>query len=43
MAVLLLEAVVQELDSVGKQSTAVGAADQLLLTVAPEMFLQLGG
>ena len=43
VSLLLLQAVVHELDSVGKQSPAVGAAHQLLLAVAPEVFLQLGG
>ena len=39
VALLLLEAVVHELDSVGEQSSASWAANKTLLAVTPEMFL----
>ena len=39
VALLLLEAVVHELDSVSEQSSAGWAADKTLLAVTPEMFL----
>ena len=42
VARLLLEAVGHELDSVGEQSTARGAAHQPLLAVAPDVLLQFG-
>ena len=42
MSFLLLQTVVHELDPVGKQSPTVGAADQLLLAVASQMFPQFG-
>ena len=42
VALLLLEAVVHELDSVGEQSPAGGAAHQPLLAVAPDVLLQFG-
>ena len=42
MSVLLFETMILELDPVGKQTSAVGAADQLLLAVTSEVFPQLG-
>ena len=42
VALLLLEAVVHELDSVGEQSTARRTAHQPLLAVAPDVLLQFG-
>ena len=42
MALLLLQTVILELDPVSKQPSTVGAADQLLVTVTPEVFLQFG-
>ena len=40
VALLLLEAVVHELDSVCEQSTASGAANKTLLAVTSKVFLQ---